>query len=153
MNLASAFADSVQQHSEKSALFWGDRTYSYGELSSHAFFVAGILRHQFNVSPGDRVGLWLKNCPEFVPSLFGVLQAGAVAVPINNFLKPDEVSFILHDAGIDVIIADGDLSSHFQTLKARRPSRWHPFPFRRAESSSTPRSSRIRIAGSPTWRC
>jgi len=122
MNLAGAFSDSVQKHSEKTALFWGDATFSYSELWSRSLFVAGILRHQFNVAPGERVGLWLKNCPEFIPALFGVLQTGAVVVPINNFLKPEEVAYILNDAGIDIILTDGELSGHFQALKTKRPS-------------------------------
>jgi long-chain acyl-CoA synthetase len=120
MNLAGAFSDSVQKHSEKTALFWGDAKYTYSELRSRSLFVAGILRHQFNVSPGDRVALWLKNCPEFIPALFGILQTGAVVVPINNFLKPDEVGYILNDAGIDTIITDSELSAHFQVLKTKR---------------------------------
>lgn len=122
MNLAKKFAESAQQHAEKTAVYWGERTYSYGELSSQSLFIAGVLRQQFSVKPGDRVGLWLKNCPEFIPSLFGILQVGAVVVPINNFLKPDEVSYILRDAGIEVIITDRELSAHFQTLKAARPA-------------------------------
>jgi long-chain acyl-CoA synthetase len=67
------------------------------------------------------VALWLKNCPEFVVSLFGILHIGAVAVPINNFLKPDEVNYILGDAGIDVIITDAELGSHSRALSAVRP--------------------------------
>jgi long-chain acyl-CoA synthetase len=120
MNLAGAFSESVQKHSEKTALLWGDATFSYSELWSRSLFVAGVLRHQFNLLPGDRVALWMKNCPEFIPSLFGILQAGGVVVPINNFLKPDEVAYILNDAGIDVVITDSELSAHFQTLKTKR---------------------------------
>ena len=67
------------------------------------------------------MGLWLKNCPEFIPSLFGILHAGAVVVPINNFLKPDEVNYILNDAGIDVLITDADLGTHHRALEAIRP--------------------------------
>ena len=122
MNLASAFSESVQKHAEKTALFWGDAKFTYSELWSRTLFVSGILRHQFNLSPGERVALLLKNSPEFIPALFGVLQTGAVVVPINNFLKPDEISYILNDAGIDVIITDTELSAHFQTLKTRRPA-------------------------------
>ncbi len=121
MNLATAFADSTRKHPHKIALFWGEREYSYAELWSQVQFVADELREQFGIVPGDRVGLWLKNCPEFIPALFGVLDAGAVLVPINNFLKPDEVSFILRDAGIDVVITDAELASHFQVLKTTRP--------------------------------
>src|SRR5262245_38069095 len=104
MNLASAFADSVKKRPRKTALFWGDREYSYSELWSQTLYVAECLQHHLGVKAGDRVGLWLKNCPEFIPSLLGILSAGGVAVPINNFLKTDEVLFILNDAGIDVLI-------------------------------------------------
>src|SRR5206468_3569100 len=104
------------------ALFWGDRIYSYREIWGQTLLVHRQLQDRFKLKRGDRVGLWLKNCPEFIPAFFGILHAGAVVVPINNFLKPDEVSFILNDAGIDTIITDGDLSAHFQVLKTRRPA-------------------------------
>ncbi len=121
MNLAGAFAESVRQRPQKIALFWGDREYSYGELWRQSALVAEQLRQRFGVKPGDRVGLWLKNCPEFIPSLFGILHAGAVVVPINNFLKPDEVNYILNDAGIDVLITDAELGAHHRALEAARP--------------------------------
>jgi len=122
MNLAHAFADSVQRQPQKAALFWGDREYSYAELWRQTVFVAEQLQRQFGVKPGDRVGLWLKNCPEFVPCLFGILQAGAVVVPINNFLKTDEVNYILGDAGIGVLITDAELGAHHRALEAARPN-------------------------------
>jgi long-chain acyl-CoA synthetase len=122
MNLSSAFGDSVRQRKEKTALFWGEREFSYQELWEHSVRFGQVLREQFGVNPGDRVGLWLKNCPEFIPSLFGTLKTGAVVVPINNFLKPNEVGFILQDAGIDLVITDAELAVHFEPLKAARPN-------------------------------
>jgi len=118
MNLALAFAQSVRRDPSKTALFWGDVRFSFGQFHAQTLWVAEQLRAQFGVRPGDRVGLWLKNCPEFVPALFGVLQAGAVAVPINNFLKPAEVQFILADAGIKVIILDETMKEGFAKLAA-----------------------------------
>src|ERR1041384_7490915 len=120
MNLASAFSDSVKKRPEKIALYWGEREYSYTELWEQTLFVAHHLR-QLGVKPGDRVGLWLKNCPEFMPSVFGILHAGGVVVPINNFLKTDEVNYILADAGIDLLITDAELGSHHRALEACRP--------------------------------
>lgn len=67
------------------------------------------------------MGLWLKNCPQFVPALFGVLGAGGAVVPINNFLKPDEVNFILHDAGISVLVTDATMAEATAKLQALRP--------------------------------
>src|SRR5438128_2546111 len=121
MNLASAFAVSTHRQHQKIALFWGEREYSYGELKRLSTSVCGQLRERFHVRPGDRIGLWLKNCPEFIPALFGIWEAGGVVVPINNFLKPDEVNYILGDAGIDLLITDSELSGHFPALSAARP--------------------------------
>ncbi len=122
MDLASAFANSVKLRPDKIAVFWGDCSFSYGELWRQALFVSKQLRAHWGVKPGDRVGLWLKNCPEFIPALFGVLHAGAIAVPINNFLKPEEINFIVADAGIDLLITDEELGTHFRALAAARPS-------------------------------
>src|SRR6266516_7834335 len=121
MNLAGAFADSVGKHSEKIAVFWGEREFSYAELWEQSQLVSTELSQRLGVKSGDRVGLWLKNCPEFIPALFGILHAGAVVVPINNFLKPDEVNYILSDAGIDVLITDAELGAHVPALQATRP--------------------------------
>lgn len=121
MNLAGAFARSVEKHPDKIALFWGEREYSYAELWDQSQQVAAQLIQRFGVKPGDRVGLWLKNCPEFIPSLFGILRAGGAVVPINNFFKADEVNYILADAGIDVLVTDAELGTHHRALEAARP--------------------------------
>jgi long-chain acyl-CoA synthetase len=121
MNLASAFATSVQANPAKIALYWGEREYSYQELWEQTLSVAGHLQNGLGVKPGDRVGIWLKNCPEFIPSLFSILRTGAVVVPINNFLKSDEVNYILADAGIDVLITDAELGAHHRALETARP--------------------------------
>ena len=122
MNISTAFAGAVLAHAEKTALFWGEREYSFAQVRHLARRAAACLAGEFGVRKGDRVGVWLKNCPEFVITLLGVLETGAVFVPINNFLKPDEVSFILADAGIDLLVTDADLGSHFRSLATARPS-------------------------------
>jgi len=121
MNLPSAFSNAVHRHPRKVALYYGDREYTYHELHETSLLVADRLQHEYGVRAGDRVGLWLKNCPEFVPALFAILQTGAVVVPINNFLKPDEVNYILSDAGIDVLITDAELGTHHRALESVRP--------------------------------
>ena len=122
MNLATAFAHSAEKNSAKTAIYWGDREYSYAELAAQTARASGYLRERAGVRPGDRVGLWLKNCPEFVPALFGILQAGGVVVPINNFLKPAEVGYILNDAGVDVLITDETLAAAAAELTGNRPT-------------------------------
>jgi len=122
MNLAKAFMNCAEKHAQKTAIFWGDREIPYSGLHAQTQKVAAHLQNRFGVKPGDRVALWLKNCPEFVPCVFGILQAGAVVVPINNFLKPAEVAYILNDGDIDMVITDMELGAHLAELKAARPS-------------------------------
>jgi long-chain acyl-CoA synthetase len=121
MNLTSAFAASVEKRPDKIALYWGESEFTYANLFGKTCAIAAGLSRNFGVKPGDRVGLWLKNRPEFVMAALGVLGAGAVLVPINNFLKPDEVNYILGDAGIDVLISEDELAAHTPALMAARP--------------------------------
>lgn len=120
MNLASAFAGSSSRNSSSNALFWGESQWSYATLLDRAQRTGAFLRNR-GVAPGARVGLWLKNCPDFVWCLFGVWFAGGVVVPINNFLRPREVAYILGDAGIDVVISETALNEGLQELAAERP--------------------------------
>jgi long-chain acyl-CoA synthetase len=120
MNLAKAFVQSVMKEPGKPALFYGEDEYSYAQLHAQAVWVGERLK-TLGVKSGDRVALWLKNCPQFVPALFGVWHADAVVAPINNFLKADEVNYILTDAEIDVVITDSTMAEGSAKLKAARP--------------------------------
>lgn len=121
MNLATAFAESVGRQPQKTAIFWGSREYSYVEIAQCSQWIASHLQGKLGLKAGDRVGLWLKNCPEFVSCFFGILEAGGVVVPINNFLKSEEVNYILSDAGIDLLITDQELGTHHRALEQARP--------------------------------
>src|SRR3954463_5662499 len=88
MNLAAAHKIVSRKASAKPVIFCGEQRVTYGELLQQTEALAEHLQTSLGVFPGQRIGLWLRNCPEFVPALFGILSAGAVATPINNFLKP-----------------------------------------------------------------
>ena len=119
-NLAAAFANSASVHADKPALYWGDTVYSYSQFARSAAWLTRELVTRLGVRPGDRVGIWLKNRPEFVTTLFGILGAGAVVVPVNNFLKPVEVGYLLADAGVDVLVSETALAESFSELAAAR---------------------------------
>lgn len=121
MDLVTAFKEPAAARTQEPALFWGQAEFTYGQLWACSVAVAQQLQHDYGVKAGDRVGLWLKNCPEFVPAFFGVLALGAVVVPINSFLKPDEIAFILQNAGIEVVITDGQLAELFDAVVGCRP--------------------------------
>ncbi len=126
-------------------MYWGESEFSYATLSAQSGAVAAELAGKFGIKPGDRVALWVKNCPEFVSSVFGILSAGGVVVPINSFFKPAEVSYILNDSGANVLITGAELAAHADTLEAARPSleilRVEQFPAVNPSSIRQPQSS------------
>lgn len=135
MNLFTAFARTAEAQPQKPAVFWGDDEHPYELLFAQSKWLA-LRLHEMGVKPGDRVGLWLKNCPEFVPALFAVLACGAVVVPINNFLKPEEILHILDDSGIDLMLTEEVMKPHLPALTAQRPNLrfWFVEEFSRPEN-------------------
>ncbi len=121
MNLSDQFFRSAAGRSGKTAIFHGNDQVSYERLARQAHAVALHLRTRLGTAPGDRVGIWMRNRPDFAAALFGALEAEAVVVPINTFLKPAEVDYILQDAGIGVLFADDELRESLGDLRDRHP--------------------------------
>ncbi len=121
MNLSSAFATAAAQNGTKTAIYWGKDSWTYEYLETQVRRMAHQLVHQFNVHPGDRVAIWLRNRPEFVVALFAILRAGGVVVPLNNFLKTDEVVYLLQDAAIGVLVTEMEMNSAVDALRIQIP--------------------------------
>ena len=120
-NLANQFTEIVRTNPNKTAIFWGESEFSFGHAHSVAKCLANRLKDQFELQSGDRVALWLKNCPEFVFSLFGVLLGEGVVVSINSFLTPDEVGYIVEDCGAKVIISEASMAEGTSKLVKDNP--------------------------------
>lgn len=99
MTLGRLLQDRAERNPEKTFLFFEDQEITYASLDEITGRVANGLAG-IGVRKGDRVGILLHNCPEFLYAFFGIQKAGAVAVPINFNLKRDEVKYILNDAEI-----------------------------------------------------
>ncbi len=89
---------------ERPAIFFGDQTISYAQLAGTVERVAAGLA-DLGVGPGDRVALLLPNCPQFVYASVAAARLGAMSVPMNPILAPEEVAYILEDSGARVVFA------------------------------------------------
>ena len=74
------------------------------------------------MAQGDRVAILLYDSPEFIASFLATVSVGAIAVPINTFLSPDEVIFIISDSGARVVIAEEELEHKFDSSRQNSPS-------------------------------
>lgn len=94
------------------------RRLTYRELNARANRVANGLRAT-GVGEGDRVALLLMNGAEFVESFYAVAKIGAVVVPLNWRLVPDELEFILADAGATVLVHSVEFAATAAELRSR----------------------------------
>src|SRR5436853_4523712 len=85
-----------QQFSGKTAVVCGDERFTYGQFASRAARLAGALRHA-GVKPGDRIAFLSTNCHRLLEAYYGVLEAGAVLLPMNIPLNPQALAYILKD--------------------------------------------------------
>jgi long-chain acyl-CoA synthetase len=80
----------------KVALIHGSVCATYSEINNRADNLAYYLISQ-GVHKGDRVALLMENCLEYVVSYYGIMKAGAVAVPLNSDLKPEGLRYAVSD--------------------------------------------------------
>jgi long-chain acyl-CoA synthetase len=106
---------------DKVALIAGKERWTFAALDQASDRLAMALQ-QTGVGRGDRVVAMLENCPEMVVSLWGVLKAGAVFVPLHHTTKEDKLGFILADSEAAALIAPAALQTRVRAAVARSPS-------------------------------
>jgi long-chain acyl-CoA synthetase len=109
MNLAQILTDAARRDPEQVAVKLDDFALNYGLLEQAAMRIAGMLEER-GIVPGDRVALMLPNVPHFVVAYYGILRAGAVAVPLNVLNKRREVEYYLRDSGAKLIFVWHDFA-------------------------------------------
>jgi long-chain acyl-CoA synthetase len=110
VNVALLLSRAANRHAGRPALAVGTRIVaSYAEFAERVGRLAGGLATR--LARGDRVGLVMKNCPEYAEAMFACWHAGMVAVPINAKLHPKELEYILGHSGCRLCFATPDLLS------------------------------------------
>ncbi|MHB8724576.1 MAG: acyl-CoA ligase (AMP-forming), exosortase A system-associated [Casimicrobiaceae bacterium] len=85
------------------ALTSGAVSTDYGALAGGiAAFASGVVG--LGLGRGERVGIYLDKRPETIVAAFGATAAGAVFVPLNPVLKPEQVAYILRDCNVRVLV-------------------------------------------------
>ncbi|MGB9593175.1 MAG: long-chain-fatty-acid--CoA ligase [Anaerolineae bacterium] len=111
-NLANAAKD----YPQSPATIFFDAVLTYQELDALADrFAAGL--QQMGVRKGDRVAIYLPNCPQFIIAYYGTLRAGGIVVPCNPLYVARELEHQLNDSGSETIVV---LSKLYPVVKAVR---------------------------------
>ena len=81
----------------KTAIRTVDGDVSYGELADRVNRCGNVLC-EMGLSPGDRLLMVVKDCPEFFYLFWGAIKAGMVPVPVNTLLRAQDLRYMIEDA-------------------------------------------------------
>jgi fatty-acyl-CoA synthase len=105
---------------DRVAVIHGDDSWTYRHLHERATRAAHVLTG-LGVSRGDRVAYLGPNEPAFLETLFGAGLVGAIFVPLNTRLAPQELAYILADSGTSVLVHAPTHASHADALREDVP--------------------------------
>lgn len=88
----------------------------YEEFAARAAYMAAALQ-KLGVKPGDRIGLFTTNRPEYLIILHGIWWLGAVPVPINNKLHCKETAWILENSEASMAFVSEDIGAELRAIE------------------------------------
>lgn len=92
-------------HGEREFLIYEGERRSFSQLFAEADAIAAALQAT-GVVKGDRVAIAMRNYPEWMSALIGIVSIGAVVVPVNSWGQPSDVAYTLEDAGVTFAFCD-----------------------------------------------
>ena len=124
LTIGAFFEQEVAKHPERDWLVMPDRglRWSYGEFNERVDDLArGLLA--IGIDPGDHVGVWARNVPDWLTFMFATAKIGVVLVTLNSAYKSHELAYVLEQSdmkAIAVIDAYRDVD-YVQTLRELVP--------------------------------
>jgi len=120
----AAFQQTAARLGDGTAIVDGDRTVTWNELRSLARAAAGGLA-SLGVSKGDTVALMLNNRLEFFPIDLGAVTLGAVPFSIYQTASPEQIAYVVGDAGAKVAIVEQGFLETFEKARKELPDVEH----------------------------
>jgi len=99
LNLASVLTNNAREIPNKTAIFFGDKRFTYAQIDEASNQVANGLKKK-GIKKGDKVALSCPNVPFFPMVYYGILKTGAKVVPLNVLLKKREIIYHLEDSKV-----------------------------------------------------
>lgn len=105
---------------DKPAIVWYGRTITYGALQRLIEGCAALLA-RLGVGKGDRVALFMQNCPQYIVAHFGIQRLGAVVCPCSPLYKAHELGYQLADLEPKAVIAADELLPVVEAVARETP--------------------------------
>jgi long-chain acyl-CoA synthetase len=99
----SRFEAMAEKYPNKTALVFLGEKFSYSRLKN-LIDRLGTSLSNLGVKKGDRVILYLSNCPQWIISFFGIIKIGAVVVPVSPIYTSHELTYMIGDSEAETVI-------------------------------------------------
>ena len=114
-NFYEVMEENAKNTPKKTAIFIDDRKISYLKLKQNIDTFARFLEFS-GIKAKDKVAMIVSNSEEFLVSLFAITKIGAIAVPLNTFLKKEEFEYIVNDCHAKMLISSAAYAKETQGL-------------------------------------
>ncbi len=101
---------------DQTFLVYEDEEWTFDVVMQEVDALAHLLVHHFGIKKGDRVGIAMRNYPEWIVSFAAITSIGAISVSLNAWWTESEIAYAVNDAGLSVLIAD-----HERVVRATAP--------------------------------
>ena len=116
MNLAYLLTQNARRHGDRIGFVWGERAWTWREIDAEASALAAALSAR-GIVKGDRILIHSKNGEELFWSMFAAFRLGAVWVPTNFRLMPEEVAYLATASGAKAFLCHGEFPEHAAAAK------------------------------------
>ncbi|MGO4815760.1 AMP-binding protein, partial [Cupriavidus sp. 2MCAB6] len=121
MNLAHIVTQNARRFGQRPGFIWGDRQWKWAEIDAQVSALAAALATR-GIGKGDRILVHSKNCEAMFFSMFAAFRLGAVWVPTNFRLLPDEVAYLATASGAKAFLCHGDFPEHAAAVATAEPA-------------------------------
>jgi fatty-acyl-CoA synthase len=111
MNLGYLLSQNARRHGGRTGFVWGDKSWTWCEIDAAVSALAAALGSR-GIVKGDRILVHSKNGAEMFFSMFATFRLGAVWVPTNFRLMPDEVAYLATASGAKAFLCHGEFPEH-----------------------------------------
>ena len=120
MNIGTLGQDSIKKFGEYPNFYFGDRWYSNVELDIESNKLGNALK-SLGIKRGDRVAIQMPNSPIVLSSFTAIFKIGAVAVPVNPLLRPEQLAYIFKNSGATAVITSPEYVPWIQAAQKGAP--------------------------------
>src|SRR5262249_48710052 len=117
MNLAYMLTQNARRHGDRIGFVWGEKSWTWRQIDNEVSALAAALSAR-GIEKGDRILVHSKNGEEMFWSMFAAFRLGAVWVPTNFRLMPDEVAYLATASGAKAFLCHGDFPEHAAAVKS-----------------------------------